>query len=157
MYRRNWRHWVGDMALAANDTVLDDGLSQAQRVPIILVVDDDALIRLMLSDFLQECGFKVFEAASALEAVDILKSPHVAIDVVVSDVRLPGGMSGFELAKWMREHCPKTVILLCSGDAKKSEVVHELCDETPFFSKPYDLNVILAQIRQSLKKSSPEN
>ena len=124
----------------------------AERTPVVLVVDDEPLLRMMVADFLQECGFKVLEAASADEAVEILSSAMLTVDVLFSDIRLPGNMNGFALAKWTRAHHPSVAILLCSGDTKKADVAHELCEDAPFFSKPYDLNLVLTQIRQSMKK-----
>jgi CheY-like chemotaxis protein len=129
--------------------------SPKERQPTILVVDDEILIRMTLSDFLQDCGFKVFEAGSAAEAIDILRSQHPIIDLILSDVRMPGEMNGFGLAKWVRENCKGLPVILASGDATKSDAAHELCADEPFFAKPYDLHVVVAQIRTSLGLKSP--
>ncbi len=58
-------------------------------------MDDEFLIRMAVSDFLQECGFKVVEAASADEAVQILQTNALVIDLVFSDVIMPGEMDGW--------------------------------------------------------------
>ena len=122
----------------------------AERMPAILIVDDEPLIRMGLSDFLQECGFKVLEAGNAAEAVQMIKSYAVVIDLVITDVRMPGDMDGFGLAQWVRAHQPALPVILCSGDAKKAEVAQEVCADEPFFKKPYDLQLLVAKIRQAI-------
>jgi CheY-like chemotaxis protein len=120
-----------------------------ERLPTVLVVDDEVLIRMALSDFLQECGFKVLEAGTAAEAIEMIQSHQNVIDLVFSDVRMPGDMDGFGLSKWIRTNTGLPVIL-ASGNAKKSDVAHELCTEEPFLTKPYDLEYVVAQIRQTI-------
>jgi CheY-like chemotaxis protein len=56
-----------------------------ERTPTILVVDDEVLIRMALSDFLQKCGFKVLEASNAAEAIEIVQSHLSVLDLVFSD------------------------------------------------------------------------
>ena len=121
-----------------------------ERTPTILVVDDEVLIRLVLSDFLQECGFKVMEAGTAAEAISVLESHAVTIDLVFSDVRMPGEMDGFGLAKWIRENRKGLPVLLASGESRKLDAAHDLCAQEPFLAKPYDLKLAVAQINQML-------
>jgi len=118
-----------------------------ERIPAILVVEDEILLRLAISDYLRECGFKVYEAGAAAEAIEILESSRAAIDLVFSDVRIPGGMDGFGLAQWIRNRRPGVPIILASGDAKKSEAAKELCENEPFFAKPYDITRLVAHMR----------
>jgi CheY-like chemotaxis protein len=118
-----------------------------ERTPAILLVEDEILVRLAISDYLQECGFKVYEAGIAAEAVEILKSNEVTIDLVFSDVRMPGEMDGFGLATWIRAHRPGLPIILTSADGRKSEAAKELCENEPFFAKPYDVKLVVARIR----------
>ena len=121
-----------------------------ERTPTILVVDDELLIRMNVSDFLQDCGFKVLEASNADEAIRILESDAVVLDLVFSDVKMPGTMDGFGLAQWVRARRPKIRVVLASGDAAKASKAHDICADEPFFSKPYDLPMVLAKIRQLL-------
>lgn len=125
----------------------------SERTPTILVVDDEYLLRAMLSDYLQECGFKVLEASSADEAVSIIEMVEVTIDLVFTDVSMPGSMDGFGLAKWVRANRPGLHVILTSGDAKKTEAAKQLCEKEPFFNKPYDLKAIVAKIRATLDLS----
>ncbi len=122
-----------------------------ERTPAILVVEDEALIRLVVSDYLQECGFKVHGAASAAEAIEIIESGRAPIDLVFSDVGMPGAMDGFGLARWIRQNHPSLPVILASGDGRKSEAARELCENEPFFAKPYDVRLVVAQIRSLIE------
>jgi DNA-binding response OmpR family regulator len=106
------------------------------------------LIRMAASDYLQECGFKVLEASSAAEAIAMIQGSETPIDVVFSDIRMPGEMDGFGLAKWIREHRAGLSVLLTSGDAKTAEVAKGLCEKLEIVSKPYDYRLAAARIRQ---------
>ena len=123
------------------------------RTPTILVVEDEFLIRAMLSDYLQGCGFKVLEGSTADEAVAIIENIDVPIDLVLTDIRMPGSMDGFGLVRWIRANRPDIHVILTSGEAKKADAAKELCENTPFFEKPYDLEVVAAQIRTTLGAS----
>jgi len=118
-----------------------------ERTPAILVVEDEILIRFVISDYLQHCGFRVYEAGNAAEAIAILESDKAAIDLVFSDLQMPGEMDGFGLSQWIKQNRPGLPILLTSGDKKKSATAKELCENEPFFAKPYDVAQIVAQIR----------
>jgi DNA-binding NtrC family response regulator len=117
------------------------------RTPAILVVEDELLLRMAISDYLQECGFKIYEAVTASEAIEMIESGRFVIDLVFSDVRTPGKVDGFGLAQWVRKNRPGLPVILTSGDAKKSEVAKALCENEPMFEKPYDLDLVLAHIR----------
>lgn len=122
------------------------------RTPTLLVVDDEALIRMAVSDFLQECGFKVLEASNAAEAIEMIEASQSVIDLVLSDVRMPGEMDGFGLSVWIRQNRPELPVILTSGDPKKSHAAHAICSEVPFLAKPFDLQVAVAQIRQVIDR-----
>ena len=118
-----------------------------ERCPAVLVVEDEVLIRFAIADYLRECGYKVHEAGTAAEAVEILKSDKAPIDLVFSDIRMPGNMNGFGLAQWVRQNRPGLPVVLTSGDSKKSEAAKELCENEPFLAKPYDLQEVVARLR----------
>lgn len=120
-----------------------------ERVPAILIVEDEVLIRFVIADYLRECGFKILEAGDAAEAIQLLEA-NVDIDLVFSDVQMPGDMDGFGLSKWIRANRPKLPVVLTSGDAGKSAKAKQLCENEPFFSKPYDVAKVVAHIRNKL-------
>jgi CheY-like chemotaxis protein len=128
----------------------------AERLPTILVVEDEVLIRLVIADYLRECGFKVYEAGSAAEALEILEAGNTTIDLVFSDVRMPGEMDGFALAQWVRRNRPGLPVILTSGDRKKSEVARDLCEDEPFFAKPYELEPVVQRIRALIGLPKPQ-
>jgi DNA-binding NtrC family response regulator len=125
--------------------------SAEQRVslPTILIVEDEFLPRAMLSDHLQECGFMVFEAANADEAINIIEK-GIPIDLVLTDVRMPGSMNGFGLAKWISSNKPNISVIFASGEATQTDAARELCEQFQLFKKPYDLKAIVAEIRATL-------
>jgi DNA-binding NtrC family response regulator len=124
----------------------------ASRRPTLLLVDAEAPLRMTLSGFLQDCGFKVFESASAGETVHMLEESEIKIDLVLADVTLPGEMDGFGLATWIRANRPEVLVLLAAGDANKAERAEQLCAEEPFFAKPYDLQRVVKTLRRALRK-----
>ena len=82
------------------------------EAPTILVVEDEVLIRLAVSDYLRDCGYRVVETGSGDEAVTILTKTDVRIDVVFTDVSMPGGLNGFGLAQWVRRERPDVRVIL---------------------------------------------
>jgi CheY-like chemotaxis protein len=120
----------------------------------ILVVEDEFLIRTMISDYLQDCGYKVYQAASAAEAIQVIQSDGVSIDCVFTDIRMPGEMDGFGLCNWIRKNYPGLLVILTSGDAQKMKSARDLCEQAPFFAKPYDLHHVVGQIRSLLHARS---
>ena len=118
-----------------------------ERVPTILVVDDEVLIRMVLSDYLQDCGFKILEAGTVAEAIAIIEASATPIDLVFSDVNMPGGKDGIELAQWIRTNRPQLPVLLTSGDEKKAELAGAICAKEEFLPKPYDHKVAVARVR----------
>ncbi|MFL5239779.1 MAG: response regulator transcription factor [Rhizomicrobium sp.] len=121
--------------------------TSGEREATILVVEDDVLIRMAISDYLQECGFKVLAASTAAEAITIMQGTEFPLDVVFADVRMPGTMDGFGLAQWVREHRPGLPVLLASGDAGVARAAHGLCEKHQVLTKPYDFQIALARVR----------
>jgi CheY-like chemotaxis protein len=71
--------------------------------PYALVVDDDMLILMDASSILEEAGFQMLEANSVAQALDVLAEHHEAIQLLFTDVQMPGGADGFELARHTAE------------------------------------------------------
>jgi CheY-like chemotaxis protein len=124
--------------------------SAMERAPAVLLVEDEVLIRLALSDYLQECGFTVFDVGSAPEAVSVLEANTFLVDVVLTDVRMPGEMDGFGLARWIRSNRPGLPVLITTGDKGKAEAAKDLCEKNPIIEKPHDLNLVVARIRAAI-------
>ncbi|ACS60693.1 response regulator receiver protein (plasmid) [Rhizobium leguminosarum bv. trifolii WSM1325] len=100
---------------------------------VILVVEDEPLIRFLLSDELADAGHTVIEAASALEAIAVLGSfDH--LDGTITDVDMPGGLSGLDLMKLVRSTRPATSVWVVSGRDVRSQIATGVF----FLPKPYD-------------------
>ena len=119
----------------------------------ILFVEDEALVRMDMAEFLRECGYRVHEAADASEAVQALESKF-AVDLVFTDINLPEGMDGLELAEWVFNNRPGVRVLVTSGGAPRSDIPRTI---EPVLVKPYTGRDLLDRIRQALEKPSDEN
>jgi CheY-like chemotaxis protein len=119
-----------------------------------LVVDDEILERLAISAYLRECGFRVIEAANTDEALLALQQPHLSIDVVLSDVEMPGSLDGFALARWLREHKPGLRILLAATPERAANIAGEICADGPLLMRPYDPKILLDEIKRTLASAA---
>ena len=116
----------------------------------ILIVEDEALIRVVIAEMLEARGFTVLEAANANEAIQIIETTTIEIDLVFSDVRMPGAMDGFELVKWIRSARPSVPVIVASGDIGTANDANRQDMGDMFISKPYDLDQTTAKIRQAV-------
>jgi two-component system, response regulator PdtaR len=112
---------------------------------VILVVEDEPLVRLFLTDFLDEAGFKIFEAVNADEAMTILKA-RPDIQAILSDIEMPGSMNGLQLARTVHERWPGIGIVITSGRERPGP--DDLSDKVAFLAKPYLPDTIINVIRQ---------
>ncbi len=114
----------------------------------ILVVEDEILIRLAISDYLRNSGFRVLEASNAGEALSVFAAGE-PIELVFTDVSMPGRMNGGDLARWIRQHFPDVKVLLTSSDVA---AMHEASSATDsaVVRKPYSTDAVLAEIRRLL-------
>ena len=117
------------------------------RQPAILV-EDEVLIRSAVAEYLRIAGNLVVEAANAAEAIAVFAA-GVPIDVVFSDIHMPGTTDGLSLARWVCDHHPGTRVVLTSGnaDAARAAEVAEI-----FFPKPYRTAEVAMRIRSLLAK-----
>ena len=111
----------------------------------VLVVEDEALIRMEIVSELEDAGFKVFEAAHADAAIKILIA-NLNIRVMFTDIDMPGGMDGLKLAAAVRDRWPPIKIIVTSGhrtvDTKKLGV------EGRFVQKPYNTRHVVQSINE---------
>ena len=114
--------------------------------PTILVVEDETLVRLWIADELRTAGFLVVEAVNADEALTVLRG-SIPIDLVMTDVRMPGSLDGRELAKTVRAVWPDLKIILCSGDPPASP---DRMAIDAFFAKPCDPTRLVSLIKELL-------
>jgi response regulator RpfG family c-di-GMP phosphodiesterase len=116
----------------------------------VLVLDDDVLVRMPVVQFLRDCGHRVVEAASTDEAIAILQKADVPVDVMLSEVNIPGSMNGFGFAQWARSVRPELKILLAATPERTVRNAAELCEIGPTLKRPYDHKRVLHRIKRLL-------
>ncbi|MBY0257948.1 response regulator [Methylobacterium sp.] len=115
--------------------------------PVILVVEDEPDERFLAAELLEETGFRVIEAETAERALAILNDRADEVSVVFSDVRTPGPIGGFELARIIGVTWPRVRVLLTSGDA--GDQPSDLRVSATFIPKPWRAADILAWVEEA--------
>jgi two-component system, response regulator PdtaR len=119
------------------------GQRQNER-PVVLLVEDEPLVRMFGADVLEEAGFEVVEAVDGDAALAVLEA-RADIDLLFTDVNMPGSLDGLDLARVVHERRPEIKLLIASGQVRLSE------DEIPghgrFLPKPYGPDAILREVR----------
>jgi DNA-binding NtrC family response regulator len=113
----------------------------------ILVVEDDALIRLGLMSLLEDEGFQSFGARNADDAIERLKG-DAGIQLLITDVDMPGSMDGVRLAHYVRDRWPPVKLVVISGKVGLSSVSLPL--GARFASKPYQDRQMVSLVRDLL-------
>jgi len=121
-------------------------LKAAEDHTTILVVEDEVLVRIVVTEELRAQGFAVIEATNASEAISVLQS-SMRIDLVLTDIRMPGDLDGLGLARMMRKEHPLVKVVIASGRKPDTEE-HEIVDG--FFFKPYDMPKLVSHIKSLL-------
>jgi CheY-like chemotaxis protein len=116
----------------------------------VLVVEDEGMVRTSISHHLRDCGFSVIEAQSAAEALVVFSAEAFVIDVLFTDVHLPGEMNGLGLARWVRSNRPGVKIILTSGVDGMAEEAGDLCADGPLMRKPCPDNEVERRVKQLL-------
>ncbi|ODN69705.1 response regulator [Methylobrevis pamukkalensis] len=119
---------------------------------VVLVVEDSAIIRMGAVDLVMSAGYEVLEAGDADEAIRILES-RTDIDLVFTDVQMPGTMDGIKLSHYIRERWPPVKLIVASGAAILEE--SSLPGGSRFFSKPYDGHAITDAMARLLAEEAP--
>ena len=114
---------------------------------VVLVVEDEMLLRMRAVDMVEDAGYVPVEAVDADEALTILQS-RSDIALLFSDIQMPGSMSGLQLALAVHERWPRIKIILVSGQLKLSQ--SEIPENSRFFGKPLDSVEMIAEIRKML-------
>ena len=112
--------------------------------PVVLIVEDEFLIRAATADAIREAGFEVLEAANADRAIAILES-RSDVQVVFTDIHMPGSMDGAKLARAIKDRWPPVRLIATSGRVALGDL--DLPTGTLVFQKPY----VPAQVARTLR------
>jgi DNA-binding NtrC family response regulator len=121
-----------------------------RRVETILVVDDDVALRLLVKRMLERAGYRVLLAASPEEALRTALEHEGTIHMTLTDVLMPGGMSGVGLAQRLRAILPGMKVVLMSGYTAEALPDEGLCPSDPFLGKPFELGELLRIVRSTI-------
>jgi len=116
----------------------------AQSKIVVLVVEDEPLVRMAIVDHLEDEGFRVLEASNADEAVGILTS-DLSVQIMFTDIDMPGDMDGLKLAAAVRDRWPPVKIVVTSGH--RVVTADNLPVEAQYFPKPYNPDTIVDLFR----------
>ena len=116
----------------------------------VLVAEDDEDVRAVAVSMLEKLGYMTLQAQNGRVALELLKKEHKNIDIVFTDIVMPGGMNGIELVKQMREYYPNVKVLYTSGYTENAIPDYQLCAGEELISKPYRKETLAVKIRKVL-------
>jgi signal transduction histidine kinase len=119
---------------------------------IILLIEDDKLLRDLSVLTLKRLGYDVLPACDAHEALEILKAREGRIDLILTDIMMPGGMDGIEVVREARRHYPGLRALYTSGNADLALASRQISLEDNFIPKPCSRDMMAERIRQVMMK-----
>ena len=127
-------------------------LPRAEAGETVLVVDDEPTIRMLIGDTLSELGYRGIEAGDAASGLKVLES-DAKIDLLITDVGLPGGMNGKEMADAARAKRPKLKVLFITGYAENAAITNgHLEPGMQVMSKPFSMDKLASRIRSIIEK-----
>ena len=117
----------------------------------VLIVEDEAMIRMVAADALADCGIVAWEAGDAEEALNVLNE-HPSIGLLFTDVNMPGELNGIDLARRIHEVRPDVEIIITSGATSIAN--DELPDHGTFLGKPYPVDRLVHIVGTKLDPTS---
>jgi CheY-like chemotaxis protein len=113
------------------------------HAPVLLLVEDEVLIRMSIAEPLRENGFVVLEAGNAAEAIALVSTGH-PLDLAITDVRMPGGIDGVTLSDALKDIHPALPVILISGDMSPARKHNA----DGFLRKPFEVSELLKLITE---------
>jgi CheY-like chemotaxis protein len=126
--------------------ILEDGCK-----PVVLVVEDEPMIRMMAVDVFEDEGFEVMEAPTAPVALALMEK-RADVAALFTDIDMPGGMNGLELAAVVHRHWPHVALVVTSGVFRPA--AGELPGDGVFLPKPYKISAPARVMRDLLERKS---
>jgi DNA-binding response OmpR family regulator len=122
-------------------------MKNPKELKVVMIVEPEVLVRMVVAEYLRDCGYTVIEATAAKDVWIVLDSGQ-RLDVVVAEV---GAVDGFSLAKRVRQTHPDIDVILTYGITGAAHESHELCKEGPI-KQPYEPKDVEARIRLLLER-----
>jgi CheY-like chemotaxis protein len=127
--------------------------SQVANPPVILLVEDESIVREVTREVLKHAGYAVLESSNAKEALHLARQHAGRIDVLLTDVVMPG-MNGADLACHLQSLQPDLITILMSGYAQ-SDIARTISRTAAIhIQKPFTVNILLTRIGEALRASS---
>jgi two-component system, response regulator PdtaR len=130
--------------------VLTGSCFMSQAKPVILVVEDDELLRLHAAGLLEDHGFSVVEAENADAALKLLETRD-DVRLLFTDIQMPGSCDGMDLARQVHARWPRILLVITSGQIKPAEA--EIPDHGRFMGKPYRANELLVEVNDMMREA----
>ena len=128
-----------------------DALARSEQGATVLVVDDEPTVRMLVTDVLEDLGYASIVAGDSTAGLKVLQS-GVAIDLLVTDVGLPGGMNGRQMADAARVKRPDLKVLFITGYAENAVLGHgHLAPGMAVLTKPFAMDAMAARIRSLIE------
>jgi CheY-like chemotaxis protein len=127
--------------------------NEAVRRPVVLVAEDDALIRMGAADQLELDGYEVLEAANAGEALAMIQV-RPEVKVLFTDIDMPGELDGMELAELVHQRWPEVLLLVTSGRQSLSD--GDVPDDGMFVAKPYAGEKLSGALKELFRRHRPD-
>jgi two-component sensor histidine kinase/DNA-binding NarL/FixJ family response regulator len=125
----------------------------ALAAPAVLVVEDEMMLRMRAVDIVEDAGFTPLEAVNADDALAILEA-RSDIELLFTDIQMPGSMDGLKLAYAVRERWPSIKIILVSGQLTLTDA--DKPADSRFFGKPLDVKHMIAEMQDMISKGTSE-
>lgn len=122
-------------------------LDRTVAPPVVLIVEDEMLLRMRAVDMVEDAGYTSVEAVDADEAVTILEA-RSDIALLFTDIQMPGSMDGLRLAHAVHERWPPIKIILVSGALKLEK--SDIPPDSRFFGKPLEAKEMIAEIQEMI-------
>ncbi len=121
----------------------------------ILVVEDEAPLRLILCTALERCGYSILQAASGVAALDVWREHKEKIQLLLTDMVMPHGLNGHDLARQLTAEKPGLKVIYCSGYiANHTGQELSLTEGVNFLQKPFNLQALTQTVRENLDRAN---
>ena len=115
---------------------------------VVLIVEDEPLVRMMVIELFEDEGFEVLEAADADQALTILGDRR-DVGLLFTDVEMPGSLDGYALARWVHDNRPTVKTMIVSGRALPKP--GDIPDGAAFINKPYDHADVIRRVQTMMR------